>query len=68
LQKELELIYIESVDSILCARNLLGTTFGIGIHDRAPKKGEFPVTMHFGDAVNLVDVHGADDIVGIKNM
>jgi hypothetical protein len=67
-RKELELIRIENVESILCARNVFGTTFGIGIRNRAPKKGENPVTMHFGDVVNLVDVRGVDDVADINHV
>jgi hypothetical protein len=40
---------------------LFGTTFGIGIQNRAPKKGERPVTMHHGDIVNLIDITAADE-------
>jgi hypothetical protein len=42
-------------------------TFGIGIHNRAPRKGEISVSMHYGDIVNLVDVHGADEVVGVNH-
>jgi hypothetical protein len=35
------------------ARNLFGLTFGTGSRNRAPKKGDDPVTLHFGDIVNL---------------
>lgn len=38
------------------ARNLFGLTFGIGVRNRPPNKGEAPVTLHHGDVVNLVDV------------
>jgi hypothetical protein len=39
------------------ARNLFGLTFGIRSRNRAPKKGDHPVTLHHGDIVNLALVH-----------
>jgi hypothetical protein len=44
--------------SLDAAHNLFGITFGMGIRNRAPRKGEEPVMMHYGDAVNMVDVVG----------
>jgi hypothetical protein len=57
-KKELNLVRIDSSRSMRCARNLFGTTFGIGIRNRAPRRGERPVLLHHGDVVNLVDVAG----------
>jgi hypothetical protein len=39
-----------------CARNIFGLTFGIGVHNRPPNKGEVPVRLHYGDVINFVDV------------
>jgi hypothetical protein len=33
-----------------------GTTFGVGIRNRAPNKDDAPHSMHHGDVVNFVDV------------
>jgi hypothetical protein len=52
----LQLIRIDSLGSMQCAREIFGNTFGIGIRNRAPKKGEPPRSMHYGDIVNYVDV------------
>jgi len=41
--------------SLNVAHNLFGVTFGVGVRNRAPRKGEQPVTMHHGDAVNMID-------------
>jgi hypothetical protein len=38
------------------ARQIFGITFGVGIRNRAPNKGENPRSMHHGDIVNYVDV------------
>lgn len=57
-KKLLHLLRIDSQRSLNCARNLFGLTFGIGIRNRAPRKGEQAVTMHNGDVVNMVDVTG----------
>jgi hypothetical protein len=51
--KVLQLIRIYSELSLNCARNLFGVTFGIGIRNRAPRKGEDLVTMHHGDVENV---------------
>ncbi len=60
LKKYLQLIRIDSETSFRFARNLFGVTFGIGIRNRAPKRGAEPVRMHFGDVVNMVDVSAVD--------
>ncbi len=39
----------------MCSTNF-GTTFGVGIRNRAPNKGDAPCSMHHGDVVNYVDV------------
>ncbi len=54
--KVLHLLHIDSELSLNCTRNLFGLTFGIGITNRAPRKGEDPVTIHHGDVVNIVDI------------
>jgi cephalosporin hydroxylase len=46
---------------LIVGQKLFGVTFGIGIRNRPPKKGETPVTMHHGDIVNLVDVRNNND-------
>jgi hypothetical protein len=56
-RKELELVRIYTPMSMSCARELFGITFGVGIRNRAPNKGDNPVTMHHGDIVNLVAVN-----------
>jgi hypothetical protein len=38
-----------------CACGLFGLTFGVGIRNRSPRKGDDPVTMHYGDIVNIID-------------
>jgi hypothetical protein len=50
-KKLLHLLCIDSQRSLSCARNLFGLTFGIGIRNRAPRKGEQAVMMHNGDVV-----------------
>jgi hypothetical protein len=67
-QKELQLLWLDSKSSLNCARNLFGITFGIGIRNRPPNRGCEPVTMHFGDVVNIVNVaeHNAD--VGVNRV
>jgi hypothetical protein len=57
-KKELKFVSIGSSRSMLCAHNLFGTTFGIGIQKRVPRKGVRPALLHHGDVVNLVDVAG----------
>ncbi len=52
----LTLLRIDTIASLSTARDLFGLTFGIGVRNRAPCKGEAPVTLHYGDVVNLVDV------------
>jgi hypothetical protein len=56
-RKNLELVRIDTPMSMSCARELFGITFGVGIRNRAPNKGDNPVTMHHGDIVNLVNVN-----------
>jgi hypothetical protein len=51
--KYLQLIHLDTEATMNWARNLFGLTFGIGSRNRAPKKGDDPVTLHFGDIVNL---------------
>ena len=50
------LIRIDSCQSMSCARNIFGLTFGIGVRNRPPNKGEDPVRLHYGDVINVVDV------------
>jgi hypothetical protein len=52
----LTLLRLDTIASLSTARHLFGLTFGIRVRNRAPCKGEAPVTLHYGDVVNLVDV------------
>ncbi len=52
----LRLIWIDSVEALLCARSTLRHTLGAGVRNRAPNKGDKPVSILFGDVVNLVYV------------
>jgi hypothetical protein len=52
----LTLLRLDSSQSLASARSLFGRTFGIGVRNRAPNKGEPFVSIHAADAVNLVDV------------
>lgn len=52
----LKLIRLDSPRSMQWARLIFGNTFGVGIRNRAPNKGEFPRSMHHGDIVNFIDV------------
>ncbi len=47
------------------ARQFFGITFGIGIRNRAPKKGELPQSVCFGDVVNMVNVTANE---GLNNL
>jgi len=67
-RKELQLVRLDSVSSLDCARKLFGITFGIGIRNRAPNRGDKPVTMHYGDVVNLVNVTGTNADVGVNRV
>jgi hypothetical protein len=51
----LTLLRLDTIASLSTARDLFGLTFGIGVQNRAPCKGEAPVTLHYGDVVNLMD-------------
>jgi hypothetical protein len=51
-----QLVHIDSVGSLQCAQSLFGITFGIGTRNRPLNKGEKVVTLHHGDAINLVDI------------
>jgi hypothetical protein len=53
---ELTLIRIDSDLSLSCARKLFGTTFGVGVRNRAPNKAESPVPLRNADLVNLVNI------------
>jgi hypothetical protein len=53
--KILHVIHIDCEASLKCARRIFGLTFGLGIRNRAPRKGDDPVTMHHGDIVNMID-------------
>jgi hypothetical protein len=52
----LKLLRIDSTRSIEGARLLFGITFGVGIRNRPPNKGQPPRSMHYDDVVNIVDV------------
>jgi hypothetical protein len=51
-----KLLRIDSHRSMEGARQIFGSMFGIGIRNRAPKKGELPRSVHFGNIVNVVNV------------
>ncbi len=59
----LKLLRIDCEESMACARDLFGTTFGIGIRNRPPKKGEEMCSMHHGDIVNIVNVRENGEMV-----
>jgi hypothetical protein len=50
------LVRIDASESMRSARTIFGVTFGVGIRNRPPNKGESPVRMHYGDVINFVDV------------
>ncbi len=52
----LKLLRIDSIEAMLCARDIFGITFGVGIRNTPPKKGERARSMHHGDVVNVVHV------------
>lgn len=52
----LKLLRIDSPRTMQCARQIFGNTFGVGIRNRAPNKGNPPRSMHHGDIVNVVNV------------
>jgi hypothetical protein len=52
-QKLLQIIRLDTEATLSWARGVFGTTFGIGTRNRAPKKGDAPVTLHYGDMVNV---------------
>jgi hypothetical protein len=39
----------------MCARKIFGNTFDIKIRNRAPQKGGSPVSIHYGDIINMID-------------
>ena len=59
----LKLLRIDCEESMACAHELFGTTFGIGIHNSPPKKGEEMHSMHHGDIVNIVNVRENGEMV-----
>jgi hypothetical protein len=65
-KKQLQLVHIDSVGSLKCAQSLFGITFGIGTRNRPPNKGENAVTIHHGDAMNLVDIPAANGGVALN--
>lgn len=50
------LLRLDSSRSICSARALFGLTFGIGVRNRAPNKGDPSVSLHHADIVNVADV------------
>ena len=54
------LLRLDTSNSMVCARRIFGITFGVGIRNRPPSKGEPPVRMMPSDAVNFVDVASND--------
>jgi hypothetical protein len=61
-KKVLHFIRIDTELSLNVAHNLFGITFGLGVRNRAPRKGEQPVTMHHGDGVNMIDITRNDPV------
>jgi hypothetical protein len=57
IKKHLTLVRIDCLNSLVGARKIFGQTFGIGVRNRAPNKGEPTVFLHHSDVVNLVDVN-----------
>jgi hypothetical protein len=55
--KDLTLLRIDPEISMPHARKLFGVTFGVGVRNRAPNKGEPPVLLTHADFVNLVNVN-----------
>jgi hypothetical protein len=58
----LHFIRIDTELSLNVAHNLFGITFGLGVRNRVPRKGEQPVTMHHGDGVNMIDITRNDPV------
>jgi hypothetical protein len=56
IKKQYQLVHIDSVGSLQCAQRWFGITFRIETRNRPPNKGEKAVTLHHGDAVNLIDI------------
>jgi hypothetical protein len=56
IKQALKLVRIDSLNSLIGARKIFGLTFGAGVRNRAPNKGEPEVSLHHSDVVNLVDV------------
>jgi hypothetical protein len=52
----LTLVRIDCLIGLEGARKIFGSTFGIGVRNRAPNKGKSRVTLHHSDIVNFVDV------------
>jgi hypothetical protein len=50
------LLRIDSSRSMSGARQIFGSTFGVGVRNRPPNKDEKPVSLKYSDVVNLVDV------------
>jgi hypothetical protein len=59
-RKVLQLARLDSVNSLDCARRLFGITFGIGISK--------PVTAHYGNVVNLINVVAAELNFGVNRV
>lgn len=57
IKKHLTLVRVDCLNSLVGARKIFGLTFGIGVRNRAPNKGEPTVFLHHSDVVNLVDVN-----------
>jgi hypothetical protein len=63
-KRHLTLVRIDSSVSMSGARKIFGQTFGVGVRNRPPKKGENPVSLHYSDVGYLVDVldNAYDDV------
>jgi hypothetical protein len=55
-KQHINLLRLDSNLSLTATRSLFGRSFGIGVRNRPPKKGEPPISLHVADAVNIVDV------------
>ncbi len=55
----------------MCAQTIFGHNFGIKIRNRAPNKGGSPVSMHYGDIINMVVIGhntGLTDANDVKSL
>ena len=55
-KQHLTLLRLQCSASLTAAKCVFGRTFGIGVRNRSPTKGDPGVTLHYGDVVNLCKV------------